>query len=182
MLPDPHNCLDRELVRIVGTLIALVSARRQKVEAPARVLLVEDEAPLRRSLTKFLERAGYAFDCCATVRDALAHAQNDAYDILIAEYRLPDANGTELLEKLKLRHPEITSIIIAEYDHQVVADALNRAGVGLYLKKPFDVVDLESALLAGSKQDVSFRNFDWTQALNFDDVPASIRAREFSEF
>jgi len=153
------------------------------VNAAARVLLVEDEAPLRRSLTKFLERAGYAFDSCTTVRDALVRAQNNAYDILIAEYRLPDANGTELLEKLKRTLPDITSIIIAEYDRQAVADALNRAGVGSYLKKPFDVVELESALLlAGSKSAVSFRNFDWTQALNYDDVPASIRARELSEY
>jgi DNA-binding NtrC family response regulator len=153
------------------------------VEAVARVLLVEDEAPLRRSLTKFLERAGYAFDSCATVRDALVHAQSDVYDILITEYRLPDANGTELLEELKRTLPDITSIIIAEYDHQAVSEALNRVGVGSYLKKPFDVVELESALLsAGSKPAVSFRNFDWTQALNFDDVPASIRARELSEY
>jgi DNA-binding NtrC family response regulator len=146
------------------------------------VLLVEDEAPLRRSLTKFLERAGYAYDSCTTVHDALARAQNDAYDILIAEYRLPDANGTELLEQLKRMLPEVKSIIIAEYDHQVVADALDRVGVESYLKKPFDVVDLESALLlAGSKVTVSLRNFDWTQALGYDDVPASIRARELSD-
>jgi DNA-binding NtrC family response regulator len=152
------------------------------VEAAARVLLVEHEAPLRRSLTKFLERAGYAFDSCATARDALVRAQNNAYQIVLSEYRLPDANGTELLEKLKWTLPEITSIIIAEYDHEVVADALNHAGVGSYLKKPFDVVELESALLlAGSKSAVSFRNVDWTQALNYDDMPASIRARELSE-
>jgi DNA-binding NtrC family response regulator len=153
------------------------------VKAAARVLLVEDEAPLRRSLIKFLERAGYAFDSCTTVREALVRAQNDVYHILIAEYRLPDANGTELLEKLKRVFPEITSIIIAEYDCQAVADSLNRVGVGSYLKKPFDVVELESALLlARSKPAVSFRNVDWTQALNFEDVPASIRARELSEY
>ena len=152
------------------------------MEAAVRVLLVEDEAPLRRSLTKFLERAGYAFDSCATVRDALVRAENDAYDIVITEYRLPDQNGTELLKRLKQTLPEIESIIIAEYDHQVVAEALNRAGVKTYLKKPFDVADLEAALSsAGSKVADSFKNFDWTQALNYDDVPASFRAGELSE-
>jgi DNA-binding NtrC family response regulator len=152
------------------------------VEAAVRVLLVEDQAPLRRSLTKFLERAGYAFDSCTTVRDALVQAENDVYDILIAEYRLPDQNGTELLKRLKRTLPEIASIIIAEYDHQVVAEALSGAGVGSYLKKPFDVVDLEAALSsAGSKAADSFKNFDWTQALNYDDVPASFRAGELSE-
>ncbi len=153
------------------------------MEAAVRVLLVEDEAPLRRSLTKFLERAGYAFDSCTTVRDALVRAENDAYDIVITEYRLPDQNGTELLKRLKQTLPEIESIIIAEYDHQVVAEALNRAGVKTYLKKPFDVADLEAALSsAGSKATDSFENFDWTQALNYDDVPASFRARELSEY
>ena len=153
------------------------------MEAAVRVLLVEDEAPLRRSLTKFLERAGYAYDSCATVRDALVQAEHDAYDILIAEYRLPDQNGTELLKRLKRTLPEIASIIIAEYDHQVVAEALNGAGVETYLKKPFDVVDLEAALYsAGSKAADPFRDFDWTQALNGDDVPASFRARELSDY
>jgi DNA-binding NtrC family response regulator len=152
------------------------------VEAAVRVLLVEDEAPLRRSLTKFLERAGYAIDACTTVRDALVRAKHHAYEILIAEYRLPDEDAPELLRQLKRTLPEITSIVIAEYDPPVVADALNRVGVGLYLKKPFDVVDLEAALLsAGSKAPDSFQNFDWTQALDHDDVPASIQAKELSE-
>lgn len=153
------------------------------MEAAVRVLLVEDEAPLRRSLTKFLERAGYAFDSCTTARDALERARDDSFDVLIAEYRLPDANGTELLEKLKRTLPEIASIIIAEYDRQVVADSLDRAGVETYLKKPFDVVELESALtLAGSRAAAPFGNFDWTQALEFQDECASIRARDLSEF
>lgn len=153
------------------------------MEAPVRVLLVEDEAPLRRSLTKFLERAGYALDSCTTVRDALVRAKQDAYDILIAEYRLPDDNATELLQQLKQTLPEIASIIIAEYDPPVVAEALHRAGVELYLKKPFDVVDFEAALQsAGSKATDPFRNVDWTQALNHDDGRASIRPRELSEY
>ncbi len=152
------------------------------MEAAVRVLLVEDEAPLRRSLTKFLERAGYAFDSCTTVRDALVRAKHDSYDVLIAEYRLPDDNATELLQQLKRTLPDISSIIIAEYDPPVIADALHRAGVERYLKKPFDVVDFEAALLsAGSKAADSIRNAEWTQALDCDTVPASFPPRELSE-
>ncbi len=45
------------------------------MNAEIEVLVVEDEASLRRSLTKYLERAGYTFECCATAREALALAE-----------------------------------------------------------------------------------------------------------
>ena len=57
------------------------------------VLLVEDDASLRRSLEKFLNQAGYAFDSCSTASQALALAQKDPPHVVILEYHLPDANG-----------------------------------------------------------------------------------------
>lgn len=111
-----------------------------------RVLLVEDEAPLRRSLEKYLERAGYAYDSCSTACEALGLAERIHYDILLAEYHLPDANGTALLTKLKRIAPAVATIMISEYDYQTVATDLLQANVRSFLKKPFDLVELESAL------------------------------------
>jgi two-component system, NtrC family, sensor kinase len=88
-----------------GTHLASKNNRRLRVSAENKVLLVEHEASLSRSLVKYLERAGYAFECCSTARVALALAERLNPDIVIAEYHLPDANGLALIEKLTLMLP-----------------------------------------------------------------------------
>ncbi len=110
------------------------------------VLLVEDEASLKRSLTKYLERAGYTFECCSTARDALLLAERLDPDIVITEYHLPDANGLALLEKLTRMLPDVAAILLSEYDYQAVAKDVIHVEVRSFLKKPFDLVELEAAL------------------------------------
>jgi YesN/AraC family two-component response regulator len=116
------------------------------VSAENQVLLVEDEASLRRSLISYLERAGYAFECCSTARDALALAERLDPDIVIAEYHLPDAKGLALIEKLTLMLPDVAVILLSEYDYQAVAKDVLHVEVRSFLKKPFDLVELEAAL------------------------------------
>lgn len=111
-----------------------------------RILLVEHDPPMRRSLENFLERAGYTFYSCATARDALSLALRERYAVVIAEYHLPDANGATLLQKLVQVEPGLGTILLSEYDFEVIADDLARAKVGAFLKKPFDLVELEAAL------------------------------------
>jgi YesN/AraC family two-component response regulator len=67
-------------------------------------------------------------------------------DIVIAEYHLPDANGLALLEKLTRMLPDVAAILLSEYDFQAVAKDLFHVKVWTFLKKPFDLVDLEVAL------------------------------------
>ncbi|NSW86005.1 MAG: response regulator [Syntrophobacteraceae bacterium] len=147
---------------------------RQNVEAENRILLVEDDAPLRRSLENFLERAGYAFDSCSTAREALQLAEKVHHGVVISEYHLPDADGTGLLEKLKILVPEMVAIILSEYDFQVVADEIVRVSVGSYLKKPFDLVEMESALSSAFSKAVHVTdNIDWKQGIGGKGVPVS---------
>jgi DNA-binding NtrC family response regulator len=110
------------------------------------VLLVEDDASLRRSLEKFLDRAGYTFHSCSTASQALALAQKAPPHVVVLEYHLPDANGHSLIEKLNLVAPEAVAIVLSQYDFQAVADDLDRVQIQTFLKKPFDLVDFEAAL------------------------------------
>ena len=126
------------------------------------VLLVEDDASLRRSLEKFLNQAGYAFESCSTAREALALAENLRHDVVILEYHLPDANGPSLIEKLNLLRPAAAAIVISEYDFQAVANDLDRVKIDMFLKKPFDLVDFEAALSsASSRAGKPIRKDDW---------------------
>jgi DNA-binding NtrC family response regulator len=116
------------------------------VIAEKQVLLVEDEASLKRSLINYLERAGYAFECCSTARDALALAERLNPDIVIAEYLLPDANGLTLIEKLTRMLPDVAAILLSEYDFHTVANDVLHTNVRSFLKKPFDLVEFEAVL------------------------------------
>lgn len=120
--------------------------------AKNRVLLVEDEASLRRSLTKYLERAGYACECCSTAREAIVLAERLVPEIVITEYHLPDANGLVLLEKLKQIVPDAAGILLSEYDFQAMVKDLVDVVVRSFLKKPFDIVELEAALSSASSK------------------------------
>jgi DNA-binding response OmpR family regulator len=116
-----------------------------------RILLVEADAPLRRSLEKFLKRAEHTFESCTSAREALSRVAAFDPDVVIAEYHLPDANGAELLRELMRVVPDVRTILISEFDFQVVADAVVRVDVGSFLKKPFDLVELETALSFGDR-------------------------------
>ena len=124
---------------------------------------------------RLLERAGYAFHSCSTAREALALVEGNHYPIAIVEYHLPDANGAGLLEKLKTVMPELASIVLSEYDFQAVANDLVRVSVGSFLKKPFDLVDLEAALShAGSRAGKVENESGWKSEFNVKGVPASL--------
>ncbi|MDR3569357.1 MAG: response regulator [Syntrophobacteraceae bacterium] len=110
------------------------------------VLLVEDDAPLKRSLEKFLNTAGYLFRSCSTAAQALALAKSSAPRVVILEYHLPDANGCSLIYQLNLVVPGIIAIVLSEFDFQAVACNLNRVNIQTFLQKPFDLVDFEAAL------------------------------------
>ncbi len=153
------------------------------MEVENRVLLVEDEAPLRRSLEKFLERAGCAYVSCATAREALALAEKFDFPIVLAEYHLPDANGIDLLRKLKRIAPDLAAIVISEFDLHAAVDEMTQANVRSFLRKPFDLVDLENALFsARSEERVSFKNVVRSRELRLKDVPAPPFFRLLSEF
>ncbi|MGO9312147.1 MAG: response regulator [Syntrophobacteraceae bacterium] len=137
------------------------------------VLLVEDDASLKRSLEKFLDRAGYAYDSCSTANQALNLAQNVPPHVVILEYHLPDANGPSLIEKLKLIAPETVAIVLSEYDFQAIAKDLDRVQIETFLKKPFDLVDFEAALHSAYTRPANSRKGEWLPDTKLAGVPVS---------
>ena len=63
-----------------------------------RILLVEDEPLIRDLLTHNLHAEGYAIDAVATATEALARLSRQPYALVIADWRLPDGDGTVIAE------------------------------------------------------------------------------------
>jgi DNA-binding NtrC family response regulator len=137
-----------------------------------RLLLVENEAPLRRSLENFLEIGGYTFRSCSTARDALDLAKVLLPDVVIVEYRLPDASGVSVVERLQRICPHVVAAMISEYDFQWIEKEIKQANIGYFLKKPFDPVELETVLCSScSKAQAAMANFQVENTLNLIGTP-----------
>jgi two-component system nitrogen regulation response regulator NtrX len=102
--------------------------------AQTRVLIVDDEENIGRSLRLILEREGYAVSACSTIAEAKAHSQRpDAY---LIDVRLPDGSGIDLVRELKAGDVEAPMLMIS--GHGTIADAVEatRAGAFDFLEKP----------------------------------------------
>src|SRR5579862_4276765 len=99
-----------------------------------RVLVVDDEENIGRSLRLILEREGYSVTTCLSVAEAKAHSQRaDAY---LVDVRLPDGSGIDLVRWMKANAVESPILMIS--GHGTIADAVEatRAGAFDFLEKP----------------------------------------------
>lgn len=102
-----------------------------------KVLIVEDDRVLNKTMCKFLNKFGYETVCAIRGLEGLELAKEETPDLVILDLRLPDINGMDLIERLKKYVGEI--IIITA--HGDVADAVKATKLGVYnfLEKPVDL-------------------------------------------
>lgn len=114
----------------------------------ARILLVEDDAPLRRGLIATLHVEGYAVDAAADGVSALQIALDEPYAAVILDVGLPGLSGLEVLRRLRQRGSRTPILILTARD--TVQDRVSGldAGADDYLLKPFEPSELLARLRA----------------------------------
>jgi two-component system NtrC family response regulator len=115
------------------------------VSEPARLLLVEDEADQRRLLADLLAARGYEVAHAGSLAAARAELERSPVDLVLADFRLPDGEGSQLLAEVRERHPETAFVMVTAYGTIARAVEAIRAGADDYLPKPFES---EALLLA----------------------------------
>jgi two-component system, NtrC family, response regulator AtoC len=111
--------------------------------APATILVVDDERLIRWSLDQQLRREGYAVLLAETGAEALQKAQAESPDLVLLDVRLPDADGLEILERLKTAEPEALVIMITAHGGVESAVRAMKLGAYDYIIKPFDMEELK---------------------------------------
>jgi DNA-binding NtrC family response regulator len=102
-----------------------------------KILVVEDEAMMRNLLLKILESEGYKVVLASSAQEALEKLDQDKFDLMLSDVKMPGMNGFELLEKVKSRWADMAVIVMTGYgDAYTIKEALVK-GADEYLSKPF---------------------------------------------
>jgi signal transduction histidine kinase/DNA-binding NarL/FixJ family response regulator len=103
--------------------------------ADCKVLLVDDDADVRRMTAAVLTAIGCRPEEASSGPDALAHLEKNAPDIVVTDYAMPGMTGAELARRLATLRPDLPVLMISGY---MDAEALERSWSGPLLTKPFD--------------------------------------------
>jgi CheY-like chemotaxis protein len=144
---------------INGTIVALegtsgqpeYNTHREDIEMEKRVLLIDDEAGLRRSVSFGLAQKGYQTEPCENGMKGLQalethRKQSIPLDCAIVDVRLPDIDGLKLLKVIKFNYPDLPVIVITGYGNEAVEDAVRTHHADAYLEKPFMIEELVKLL------------------------------------
>jgi len=93
-----------------------------------RLLIVDDEENIGRSLRLILEREGFAVSLCGSLAEAKAHSQRA--DVYMIDVRLPDGSGIDLVRWLRASDVDAPVIMIS--GHGTIADAVGATRAGAF--------------------------------------------------
>lgn len=115
------------------------------------VLIIDDEAEIRRNLTIGLTQEGYSAVACPDGISAIHELENSLekginYDYLITDIFMPDIDGLKILKVIKRQYPNLPVLVITGYgDVGMELEAVSEYNTG-YLDKPFEISELVEAL------------------------------------
>lgn len=116
-----------------------------------RVLIIDDEAEIRRNLSIGLTQEDYAVVACPDGISAVhelnrAREKGLSYDFLVTDIFMPDIDGLKILKVIKNQYPELPVLVITGFgDERLMVTALSEHNTG-YLDKPFEIPELVAAL------------------------------------
>jgi DNA-binding NtrC family response regulator len=109
----------------------------------ARILIVDDEDVVIRSVTRTLDGRGYLLESARDGVEALGKIDESPYDVVILDVRMPKMDGIEMLRRVKETHPDIEVIMFTGLAQIDTAVTCMKLGAFDYLAKPFEPEELE---------------------------------------
>ena len=111
-----------------------------------RVLIVDDEPNIRRTLRVALEAMGHAVEEASTGAEALRQAEARPFDVALVDLRLGEESGLDLLEPLLAQSPRLAVVVITAHASIDTAVEAMRRGAFDYLPKPFTPAQVRAVL------------------------------------
>ena len=126
----------------------MTTGARAEAVVERRILLVDDEAGLRRTLSDRLRKEGYGVDTAANGLIASEMARKGDYDLIILDLNLPAKNGLEVCQDLRREGKNVAVLMLTARD--AVADKITglKLGADDYMTKPFESAELMARIEA----------------------------------
>ena len=105
--------------------------------AQPSVLVIDDDVTIRETLTQHLEQHGCHVETAADAAEGLERLAAGGTDLVLLDYRLPDADGLELLEQIRDQRPDVSTIMMTGFTDVAVAIEAMRLKAFDYISKPF---------------------------------------------
>jgi DNA-binding response OmpR family regulator len=113
---------------------------------PKRILIVDDDPSILRTLKRVLEKNGYDVDTSETAKEALDKLARNHYDLALVDVILPDMKGTDLLVIAKKELNQTVKFVITGYPSAEIGAKARESGADAFILKPVKMPELLSII------------------------------------
>jgi len=110
------------------------------------ILIIDDDDMMCTTLTTLVERKGHSAISCMTLRDGLAAADQEDFDVVFLDVKMPDGNGLDVLPKIETSPSSPEVIIMTGYGDPNGAELAIKSGAWDYIEKGFSVKEITLSL------------------------------------
>jgi len=115
------------------------------MNASRKVLVVDDDPAVRKSIDRVLSRKGYAVITAENGEEAMRKLNEEKYDLVYTDIRMPGMSGLEVAEQVKARKPWTPVVIITGYGTDAAEARAKAAGVSSFVHKPLSPEMIEDS-------------------------------------
>lgn len=130
------------------------------MDLQGHILVIDDEAPLRQTLARILQRSGLEVTTAGSGQEGLKYLGQQAFDLVFLDIRMPDMSGLEALKTIHARFPDLPVVLFtAQPDITTAVEALREGAIDYLLKplQPKALIDRTQAILAHRQKDIRRR-------------------------
>src|SRR6202158_1196967 len=119
--------------------------KEKAMNASRKVLVVDDDPAVRKSIDRVLTGKGYAVITAENGEEALRKLNEEKYDLVYTDIRMPGISGLEVAEQVKARKPWTPVVIITGYGTDAAEARAKAAGVSSFVHKPLSPAMIEDS-------------------------------------
>jgi len=127
----------------------VVAGAKADVAQGERILVVDDDPPVRRFLADSLRELNFDVIDTDSGENALRELDRRSFDLMVVDFAMPHMNGAEVGQAAQKKQPKLRILIVSGYSDSAAIDAA--LGTAALLKKPFDVAELQAAVAKALK-------------------------------
>lgn len=110
------------------------------------ILIIEDEKNQAELISKILTKKGFETSSAQSKKAALDALSSGRFDLILTDYKLPDATGMDIIKEVKAINPEITIIVMTAFGDVDIAVSCLKNGAADFLTKPLDLEELDRVI------------------------------------